>query len=177
MNKLKTSLCILLSLLLCPLWPIQNQAQTSGIVLDVAVEPGIFQTSLATSAIISITNAGGPNNILTSDRFSINFNTAFGTVTSIDPTILVASPSLSGFSSNQFTVSLSGSTITIVYTGPTRIFIPSDGFSVRVNFTTPPTVGQGQVLVAVTTKSLGFALTSAQQEVPIVNFSVLATGA
>ncbi|KAF0247444.1 MAG: hypothetical protein FD167_3153, partial [bacterium] len=169
MHKLKASLCILLSLLLCPLWPLTTNAQTGGIIPDVTVEPGIFQTSQTTSAIVSVTNVGSPNTIATFDRFLLTFNTAFGTVTSVDPTVLVASPSLSGFTSAQFTATFSGGVVTITYIGSVRTFVPSDGFSVRVNLTTPSTPGQGIVLVTVNTRTPGaYSLTSAQQEVPIV---------
>ncbi|MFY9224573.1 MAG: hypothetical protein WAQ98_18000, partial [Blastocatellia bacterium] len=141
-----------MSLLLCPLWPLPTQAQATGIIPNVTVEPGIVQTSQTTSAVVSVTNVGGSNTIANGDRFSITFNTTLGTVTSVNPQVFVSQPSPSGFTPLQFLVQGPTQTgeVAVTYVGPNRTFVAGDSFSVHINFTSGSLAGQGVVLVNLT---------------------------
>ncbi|MFY9221189.1 MAG: hypothetical protein WAQ98_00890, partial [Blastocatellia bacterium] len=154
MRKFKVVLSLLLSLLLCQLWPIQGYGQTTGIIPSVTVEPGIFQTSKTTTAVVTISNIGATNIIATGDRFALTFNATFGTINSINPQALVAN-SPSGFTSNQFTISgpSTRGEVSISYIGASRNFVVGDGFSIQINFTPSSIAGHG-VIVA---NLVGFA--------------------
>ncbi|KAF0239777.1 MAG: hypothetical protein FD167_4324, partial [bacterium] len=177
MNKLKISLFMLLSLLLCPLWAINSQAQVNGVVPEVTVEPGILQVNQSTSAIVTISNVGSINTIPTNASFELTFSTAFGSITSVDPAVLLSNPSPSEFMSSDFqilTVTSTGKS-TIFYRGTSKPFITGDSFSIKVNFSSASTPGQGVVLLTVSNISSSFSSVFARQEVPIVSF--IASGA
>lgn len=182
MNKLKVSLLMLLSLLLCPLWAINSQAQVNGIVPEVTVEPGIVQVSQSTSAIVTISNVGPMNTIRTNTNFDLVFNTAFGSIATVDSAVLVSNPpfALSEFVPANFQISgVSSGAVTITYVGTAKTFVTGDSFSIKVNFTSPSTPGQGVILLSVTGSNISssFSSISARREVPIVSFITGTPGA
>jgi hypothetical protein len=152
-------------------------AQTTNdkITLACSISPSAIETGQTSSALLVCTNANtlSTQQIQPNDTFSFQFSLGDGQISSLVPSVIVNSSSLSA---SDFGVTLAGAALVVNYSGAAKTFAPGDTFAVEFSLIPPSKVGSAKITLQFPSSTSYNAPTPSLFTLPVTDFPLAPPG-
>lgn len=151
------------------------QTANNKITLACSISPGAIEAGQTSSALLTCanTNALSTQPIQPNDAFSFQFSLGDGQVSSLVPSVIVNSSSLSAA---DFSVALTGTALVVNYSGAAKTFAPGDTFAVEFSLIPPSKAGSAKITLQFASSASYNVPTSGFLTLPVTDFPLAPPG-